>query len=115
MLRSLAAALVIAVSAPAGAWSIGSQLDYTGCHERITTAAFRAARARFPTAPVIVPTADEQALIGEVQFVPPADDLGGSVRLVVDPLAITVPVPHLGLIPLYYEQFRSMIGIQIGG
>lgn len=73
MIRSLAAAFVLAASAPAGAWSIGSQLDYTGCHERITTAAFRAARAMYPTAPVIVPTADEQALIGEVQFVPPAD------------------------------------------
>jgi hypothetical protein len=24
-------------------------------------------------------------------------------------------VPHIGLIPLYYEQFRTMIGIQIGG
>ena len=73
MLRSLAVVLVTAASAPAGAWSIGSQLDYTGCHERITTAAFRAARLMYPTAPVIVPTTDEQALIGEVQFVPPAD------------------------------------------
>ncbi|HEY6039369.1 MAG TPA: MYXO-CTERM sorting domain-containing protein, partial [Kofleriaceae bacterium] len=42
-------------------------------------------------------------------------DFGGGVRLVFDPLAVSVPVPHIGLIPLYYEQFRTMIGIQIGG
>jgi hypothetical protein len=42
-------------------------------------------------------------------------DLGNSVRLVFDPLSVSVPVPHIGLIPLYYEQFRTMIGIQIGG
>ncbi len=41
-------------------------------------------------------------------------DLGGSVRLVLDPVEIAVPVPYVGLIPLYYEQFRLMIGIQIG-
>lgn len=65
--------LVVAAPVTAHAWTIGSQLDNTGCHERITTTAFRAARAMFPTAPVIVPTADEAALIDEVQFVPPAD------------------------------------------
>jgi hypothetical protein len=42
-------------------------------------------------------------------------DLGGSVRIVFEPLGVVIPVPHLGLIPLYYEQFRTMIGIQIGG
>lgn len=42
-------------------------------------------------------------------------DLGNSVRIVFDPLGVIVPVPHVGLIPLYYEQFRTMIGIQIGG
>jgi uncharacterized protein (TIGR03382 family) len=41
-------------------------------------------------------------------------DLGNSVRIIFDPLGVEVPVPHLGLIPLYYEQFRTMIGIQIG-
>ncbi|CAN5694591.1 hypothetical protein BH11MYX3_BH11MYX3_20280 [soil metagenome] len=41
-------------------------------------------------------------------------DLGGSVRIVIDPVEIAVPVPHIGLIPLYYEQFRLMVGIQIG-
>jgi hypothetical protein len=65
--------LAIAAPATAHAWTIGSQLDNTGCHEKITTTAFRAARATFSTAPVIVPTRDEAALIDEVQFVPPAD------------------------------------------
>jgi hypothetical protein len=41
-------------------------------------------------------------------------DLGHAVRLVIDPVEIAVPVPHIGLIPLYYEQFRLMIGLQIG-
>ncbi|MEO7735755.1 MAG: hypothetical protein ABIY55_32670, partial [Kofleriaceae bacterium] len=42
-------------------------------------------------------------------------DLGGSVRLVVDPVEFALPVPLLGQLPLYYEQFRFMIGMQIGG
>jgi hypothetical protein len=41
-------------------------------------------------------------------------DLGGSVRIVWDPMEIAMPVPLLGQLPLYYEQFRFMIGIQIG-
>lgn len=41
-------------------------------------------------------------------------DLGGSVRIVIDPVEIACPIPHVGLIPLYYEQFRLMVGIQIG-
>lgn len=72
-MKLLAAIAITVISAPAGAWTIGSQLDYTGCHEKITTAAFRAVRAKYGTAPVIAPTADEAALINEVQFVPPAD------------------------------------------
>ena len=68
-----ALAVVTAMAAPAAAWTIGSQLDYTGCHEKITTAAFRAARAKYDTAPPIAATADETALFSEVQFVPPAD------------------------------------------
>jgi len=68
-----------AVTRPADAWTIGSQLDNTGCHERITTLAFRAARMMFSTAPLIPPTADEAALIDAAQFLPPPDfvhDLG---------------------------------------
>jgi hypothetical protein len=41
-------------------------------------------------------------------------DLGNSTRLVIDPVEIAVPMPHVGLIPLYYEQFRVMIGLQVG-
>jgi MYXO-CTERM domain-containing protein len=74
MWKALAiATALVAVSRPAAAWTIGSQLDNTGCHERITTLAFRAARMMFQTAPVIAPTADEAALIDDAQFAPPAD------------------------------------------
>jgi hypothetical protein len=42
-------------------------------------------------------------------------DLGGAIRLVIDPVAFALPVPQLGQLPLYYEQVRFMVGIQIGG
>lgn len=41
-------------------------------------------------------------------------DLGNAVRLVIDPVQIAVPVPHVGMLPLYYEQFRLMIALQVG-
>ena len=41
-------------------------------------------------------------------------DLGHAVRIVFDPMEIALPVPLLGQLPLYYEQFRLMIGIQVG-
>ena len=41
-------------------------------------------------------------------------DLGQAVRIVCDPMEIALPVPLLGQLPLYYEQFRFVIGIQIG-
>jgi hypothetical protein len=41
-------------------------------------------------------------------------DLGHAVRIVWDPMEIALPVPLLGQLPLYYEQFRFMLGIQIG-
>jgi uncharacterized protein (TIGR03382 family) len=41
-------------------------------------------------------------------------DLGSSVRIVCDPLEVALPMPLIGQLPLYYEQFRFMIGIQIG-
>ncbi len=71
-LLTLAAGLA-AAPAPARAWGIGSQLDLQGCHERITADALRRARAMHATAPVLVPTRDEQAIIDNVQFSPPAD------------------------------------------
>jgi uncharacterized protein (TIGR03382 family) len=41
-------------------------------------------------------------------------DLGGSVRLVIDPMEFAMPIPLVGQLPLYYTQFRVMIGLQIG-
>jgi hypothetical protein len=41
-------------------------------------------------------------------------DLGHAVRVVFDPMEIALPVPLLGQLPLYYEQFRLLIGIQVG-
>lgn len=41
-------------------------------------------------------------------------DLGNAVRLVIDPVEFALPVPLLGQLPLYYEQFRIMVGLQVG-
>ena len=41
-------------------------------------------------------------------------DLGGSLRVVFDPAALVVPMPFLGQIPLVYEQYRIMLGLQWG-
>jgi uncharacterized protein (TIGR03382 family) len=41
-------------------------------------------------------------------------DLGRSVRLIIDPAEFALPVPLVGQLPLYYEQVRFMIGLQIG-
>ena len=41
-------------------------------------------------------------------------DLGNAMRVVIDPVQIAVPVPHLGMLPLYYEQFRLMVALQVG-
>jgi hypothetical protein len=41
-------------------------------------------------------------------------DLGGHVRLVFDPGTFALPIPVLSNLPLYYEQFRVMIGIEFG-
>jgi uncharacterized protein (TIGR03382 family) len=69
----------------ARAWSIGSQLNEQGCHEPITAAALRAVRAKFDTAPVLMPSRDEAAMIADVLFLPPNDfvhDLAGMTLLV---------------------------------
>jgi hypothetical protein len=42
-------------------------------------------------------------------------DLGNSVRIVWDPMEMALPVPLIAQLPLYYEQFRFMLGVQIGG
>jgi uncharacterized protein (TIGR03382 family) len=80
----LIVAVVMLAPGSANAWTIGTQLDIDGCHERITAAALRAARGTAPTAPVIKPTRDEAAMIDDVQFAPPTDfiaDLGGMTLL----------------------------------
>ena len=59
------------VPARAHAWTLGSQLDYDGCHEPITAEALRNVRGSFATAPAIAPTRDEAALIDHALFVPP--------------------------------------------
>lgn len=82
-LLTLCAGLTLG-STQAHAWGIGSQLDNQGCHERITAEALRRVRGMVQTAPVIAPTRDEQAIIDNVQFSPPADfrhDLAGMALL----------------------------------
>lgn len=82
-LFTLAAGVTLGAT-PVHAWGIGSQLDLDGCHERITAEALRRARGMHDTAPVIVPTRDEQSIIDNVQFRPPADfrhDLAGMALL----------------------------------
>lgn len=41
-------------------------------------------------------------------------DLGNSLRLVIDPAEMAVAIPSLRGIPLWYEQFRFMVGLQYG-
>ena len=41
-------------------------------------------------------------------------DLGRAWKLVVDPLDLEIPVPHVTGVPLYYEQFRFLLGFQYG-
>ena len=41
-------------------------------------------------------------------------DLGGAVRLVIDPVEFALPIPLVGQLPLYYEQVRFMVGLQFG-
>jgi type II secretory pathway pseudopilin PulG len=82
----VAAALVItglgASPHVALAYTIKNELS-AGCHEEITTAALRTVRSDGQTAPPLPATSDEQALIGDLQFVPDPDmqDLGGATLL----------------------------------
>jgi hypothetical protein len=39
--------------------------------------------------------------------------LSGNVFLIVDPLGIAVPVPHLTGAPFAYPQFRSQVGVEL--
>ena len=84
--RNVAAAVLVAclgaVPHSALAYTIKNELS-AGCHEEITTAALRAVRSNQGTAPPIPATSDEQALIGDLQFIPDPDmqDLGGATLL----------------------------------
>ncbi len=40
--------------------------------------------------------------------------MGRGFRLVVDPLEISLPVPHLTGVPFFYQQYRFTIGLQFG-
>lgn len=80
---ALFAALSGAGAAPARAYTIASAIS-SGCHERITADALRAVRAELTTAGPIPADANEQALIGDLEFSVPSDlaDLGGATLLI---------------------------------
>lgn len=79
MIRALFVALALGVAAPADAYSLSSPIT-DPCHERITAAALRAARAATGNAQPITPDRDEAALIADIPS--PLDDdmrdLGGA-------------------------------------
>jgi MYXO-CTERM domain-containing protein len=70
------AVIALSSAGEAWAWRVGTPLDFRGCHEPITAEALRAVRANLATAPRVTPTADEAALIADVQFEPPGDLAG---------------------------------------
>lgn len=80
-----AALAVICVAAgPAHAFTVESIVT-PGCHESITTDAFRVARAMFDTAPPLPATTnDDRALLDDSAFAPAPDmkDLGGATLLI---------------------------------
>src|SRR5205814_1568921 len=83
--RSKAPAIVLAVGAAGAARAYTIETHFTAsCHERITAQALRAARLTLEMARTPPSTADEQALIDDLQFVPEADmkDLAGATLLI---------------------------------
>jgi hypothetical protein len=77
------ATFLVVTPRAADAYTIKNTLS-RGCHEEITTAAFRVVRSELATAAPIPATEDEQALIDDLQFTPDSDmkDLGGATLLV---------------------------------
>jgi uncharacterized protein (TIGR03382 family) len=77
------ATFVVVTPHAANAYTV-KNLFSSGCHEAITSAALRTVRTELATADAIPATPDEQALIGDLQFVPEPDmmDLGGATLLV---------------------------------
>jgi hypothetical protein len=41
-------------------------------------------------------------------------DLGRALKLVIDPINLSLPVPHLTAAPFYYLQYRITVGFQFG-
>ena len=83
--RSKIAAVALAVGAAGAARAYTIETHFTAsCHERITAQALRAARLTLEMARTPPSTADEQALIDDLQFVPEADmkDLAGATLLI---------------------------------
>jgi len=60
----------------AHAWSIGSQLNFRGCHEPITARRCAAPARVYATAPALTPSRNEAAMIADVLFQPPDDFVG---------------------------------------
>jgi hypothetical protein len=86
LLASAAVALavgLIALPRPSGAYTISS-LVTPGCHERMTSDALRTVRQNVAAAAPMSRSANEQALINDLQFSPDADmtDLGGATLLI---------------------------------
>ncbi len=84
MMGAVAAVLVWLVVIPSStdAYTI-STLITPGCHEMMTSEALRTVRLEFQTAAPLPLTADEQALVDDVEFTPDKDmkDLGGVTLL----------------------------------
>ena len=74
---------VVASTRAASAYTIESPLS-SGCHEKITTEALRDVRRDMATAAPLPVTADQHALVEDLQFLPAADmkDLGGATLLI---------------------------------
>jgi MYXO-CTERM domain-containing protein len=78
----LAALPLAAIPGTAEGYTISNELS-TGCHEDITSVALRVVRKELPTAAPLPVTADERALVDDLEFAPDADmkDLGGATLL----------------------------------
>src|SRR5690242_3596121 len=81
--RSLATALALGAAGAARAYTIETHFT-ARCHERITSDAFRTARGTLEMPAPPRPTADEQALIDDLQFSPDGDmkDLASATLLI---------------------------------
>src|SRR3954469_19572581 len=83
--RSKAAVSILALCAAGAARAYTIETHFTeSCHERITAEALRTARQTLEMARTPPSTADEQALIDDLQFVPDTDlkDLAGATLLI---------------------------------